>query len=475
MELSRRAFLASAAGAAYAAAAYSEPTKPANVLFIFSDEHNPRVASIYGHPLVQTPNLDRLAREGTVYDAAYCPSPLCMPCRSALMSGRRVHEIQCYSNCNATPFAYPSYGAVLDAQGVHSVHIGKTDAFRPGAELGFTEMILPGDRKRPGDLNGRRRPLAIRADGAQRASGYGPEETPFGSDLAWTDAAVTWLRGTAPGLDRPWTLTLNLIKPHFPHFVTPDLWDRYAAGADPPAHGVEAESARHPYAQDLRAHFQTEAFREADVRGQRRGYLGCVDFIDQQIGRVLEALDTTGLRENTVVIYSTDHGEMLGKFGMWWKCSLYDDSARVPLVVSGPGFAAGARTSTPVDLLDVQATLFAATGAARPTDWSGRPLQSIPLDDAGRFVFSEYHGHGTRSGGYLVRQGPWKLLYNMEAPHQLFRMDEDPEELVNRYRDAPDVAKRLEDALRSICDPERENERAHAFETAQLAAAGAPA
>ncbi len=142
-------------------------------------------------------------------------------------------------------------------------------------------------------------------------------------------------------------------------------------------------SANHPYALDLRRHFQTDAFTEKQVRGLRQGYLAGVDFVDVQLGRLLDALDGSGFRDNTIVVYTSDHGEMLGKFGMWWKCSMYEDSLRVPLIVSGPGFPSGKRSTTPVSLFDLQAMLFRATGATRPAHWWGTPLQDIPVDDQG--------------------------------------------------------------------------------------------
>jgi choline-sulfatase len=159
---------------------------------------------------------------------------------------------------------------------------------------------------------------------------------------------------------------------------------------------------------------------------------------------------------------------MLGKFGLWWKSSMYDDAARVPLMVSGPGFAAGARSGTAVSLLDAQATLFRATGAERPIEWWGEPLQDVALDDPDRAVLAEYHGHGTRSGTFLIRKGPWKLLYHAAAPHQLFHLGADPEELVNRYDTEPGIAADLEAELHRRCAPEAEFARAHAFERRQL-------
>ena len=446
-----------------------------NVVVFMSDEHNPRFSSPYGHQDVVTPNLQRLADSGTVYENAYCQSPLCLPSRSSFMSGRYVHETQTYSNCTVNLRSdLPSYGRVLAEQGVHTAYIGKVDVYDKGEDLGFSEMILPGDRGWPGDTNHGRTPLSIRKGSAGRADGFGPREDPFGGDLRRVDAAVEWLNHTAPGLDRPWLLVVNTGKPHFAHYVTQELWDLYEGQGDLPAHGRECASANHPYARDLRDHFETDHFSDEQIRGLRRGYLGCVTFVDRQVGRVMEALEESGLGGETNVVYTTDHGEMLGKFGMWWKCSLYEDSARVPLIARGPDFGAGKRVNGPVQLLDLQAELFRIFHADRPEEWRGTPLSDRAVD-AEAVAFCEYHGHGTRSGAYMVRKDDWKLIYCMEAPHLLFNLREDPEELENVHKAFPDIADELEAELRRICDPEEENRRAHEFEHEQLqtvAAAG---
>ena len=227
-------------------------------------------------------------------------------------------------------------------------------------------------------------------------------------------------------------------------------------------------------AADLRAHFQTEGFTEAQARGLRRGYLACVDWVDQQLGRLREAVEAAGLRGTTNLVYCSDHGEMLGRFGMWWKCSLYEDSVRVPLIAAGPDFDGRGRVSTPVSLMDLQASLFASAGVAMPADRRGEPLQAVPDHDDTRPVFSEYHGHGTRASSFMIRRGPWKLIYHVEAPHQLFHVLDDPGELEDRYETEPDVAGSLEAELRGICDPDAENARAEAFIEDQLAAVGGP-
>jgi len=444
-----------------------------NVVVLFSDEHNPFVSSLQGHQRVATPNMARLAAMGTVYGNAYCPSPLCLPSRSALMAGRRVHELQTYSNCNTNLNPdYPSYGRVLAAQGVHTVYVGKTDVYDAGANLGFSEMILPMDRGPQGDAFIRRKPLFIRPDAEKRADGYGPKEDAFRDDLQKVDAAIAWLRESSGHVDGPWVLMVNVTNPHFPQRVTPDLWAMYADCGDLPAHGLDCESAQHPYAHDLRDHFQTKKFTEEQTRGLRRGYLGCVTFVDQQLGRIIDTLDELGALSSTNIIYSSDHGEMLGKFGMWWKCTLYEDSVRVPLIAAGPDFPVANRIDTPVDLHDMQASLFYATGAERPESWVGTPLQTIRNGDSERTVFSEYHGHGTRAGAFMIRKGDWKLIHYIDAENQLFNLASDPDELSNVIADHPLRARELDADLRAICSPETEDARAFEFQHRQLARLG---
>jgi len=440
-----------------------------NVLLLVSDEHNPFYSEPYGHPSVQTPNMARLAERGTLFSNAYCPSPLCMPSRSAFLSGRWVHEIQVYNNCTTNlGLSLPTYGGILTMQGVHTTHVGKVHAYAHEDTLGFTEMLAPSPFQTPGDTNIGRQPLTIRADGLKRADRYGPHEAPFATDERRMHLALDWLYRTAPTLEGPWVLSVNLNAPHFPHYVTQELWDLYSQSDDLPEYGMDCESARHPYAQDLRDHFQTEPFTEEQIGGLRRGYLGGVTWVDRQLGSLLSALQETGLLSRTNVIYTADHGEMLGKFGMWWKCTLYEDSSRIPLIAAGPDFASSQTVRTPVSLMDAQASIFAAVGARRPEAWRGRPLQDMPPDDPKRVVFGEYHGHGTRSGAYMIRKGDWKLVYYMAAPHQLFDLSTDPDEVHNLADSRPDVVAELARELHAICDPELENGRAHAFQRAQM-------
>jgi choline-sulfatase len=460
---------------ARAASLTSPGTGQLNVLIVKSDEHNPFIWSLGGTPFVQTPNLDALAARGTVYDAAYCPSPLCAPSRSSYLSGLPPHTTQVYSNCLAIPRPnFPTYGAVLAEQGIHTAFVGKVDAYRPPEELGFSEMNGSVFRA-PGDTDVRRVPLPVRNDAATRAAQVGvksTEQQAFGADdLATVDYAVEFLTQRAQDLGQPWTLDVNIVPPHFPHYVTQDLWDLYADHADLPPYGIDQPSAQHPYAQDLRYFFDTVKYMTPEVTvQQRRAYYGRITWVDRQVGRILQALDQSGQAGNTVVVYTADHGEMLGKFGMWWKCSTFEDSLRVPLIVAGPGFGAGVRASTPVTQWDLQASIFAALDADRPSNWLGEPLQGIPAHDNGRVIFAEYHGQGTRGSSVMARQGPWKLIWNALAPHQLFHLDSDPQELNDLAAANPGKVGELTRKIElHFCDPELEQDRAEKFIEQQIA------
>lgn len=444
-------------------------TTPANVVLLLSDEHNPFFSSPYGDKRLDTPHMQWMADNGVLFENAYCPSPLCLPCRAAFTAGKYVHEIQAYNNSNVNvPTSFTSWGRALEEQGVYTVMVGKVDAYDHSSKLGYSKTIVTGDRNYPGDTNISRHPLEPRPGADTRSSQYGPKNDPHPHDDCVIDNAIEWLESESQSLGKPFVLAINILAPHFPHYCRQDLWDKYAFAEDLPRNGIDQETAQHERAKDQRKHFQVADFPESDIRGLRRGYYACVDYVDQQLGRIRNMLDRTGLSDTTNLIYASDHGEMLGEFGMWWKCSLYEPSARIPIIASGPDFRGGKRIETPVNLLDIQAEFFRSTGAQMPADRTGKPLQNIPENDPNAIVFSEYHGHGASESAFLIRRGPWKLIYHCEAPHQLFNLEHDPQECLNRYSAEPTIAAELESALRAICDPERENERAHRFVENQL-------
>ena len=205
-----------------------------NVVLFMSDEHNPRYSSVYGHQFVRTPHLERLAARGTVYQNAYCPSPLCVPSRSAFMAGRHVHEIQRYNNCKLIESREPGYGEVLAAQGVHTTYLGSAlNLYRDPRQFGFSELIDVTSNPRPvrpaDVLRGVQQPDKRVTDAA-----HGTVADRFATDIEYVDHAVEWLHDIAPGLDRPWTITVNVHPPHPPYTADPEHWGLYEGLGDLP-------------------------------------------------------------------------------------------------------------------------------------------------------------------------------------------------------------------------------------------------
>ncbi len=187
-----------------------------NVVLLMSDEHNAFVSSVHGHSTVQTPNMERLAAMGTVFDHAYCPSPLCAPSRSAFMAGKPPHLVDVYNNANVISAEHLSYGGVLAEQGVHTVYAGKADVYTTADRLGFRELLEVKDRKPPGDTTSLTHPGVPSGSGPARAEGFGVRDDPFRNDNRVMDAAITWLQDRAPSIERPWTISINIGAPRSP-------------------------------------------------------------------------------------------------------------------------------------------------------------------------------------------------------------------------------------------------------------------
>ena len=438
-----------------------------NTVIFMSDEHNPFYSSVYNHPFVKTPNMEKLKEIGTLYNNAYCPSPLCLPSRSSFLFGRRVHELQTYNNCNKNlKLKYEPFSSILGSKGIHLVHIGKAHYLKNIKQLGFNEVHLANETV--SDTYFQRNPLAIRKDANKRGDGFGPKEGSLDSDIDSVNCAIKWLKNRSKVINKPWILYLNVLKPHFPHFVNKELWEMYNSFEDLPKYNNKYESSKHPYAKAQRSHFQVDEFDHIQTKGLRRGYYGCVTFVDQQLGKIMNTLKEEDLFNNTNLIYTSDHGELLGKFGMWWKCSLIEDAIRIPCIAAGPHFKKNSVIDTPVDLHDLQAFLFDSYEIDKNSHMLGFPLNKINNNDQDRKIFSEYHGHGAPGSSFMIRKGNWKYVYYIDAPNQLYNLETDPNELTNLIEKNYEISVELHKELEEICSPTKEHYIAEKFIESQL-------
>jgi choline-sulfatase len=302
-------------------------------------------------------------------------------------------------------------------------------------------------------------------------------------DRAIADGAARWLREEATAERKPWCLFVGFVSPHFPLVVPDQYWNLYEPDALPlPVQHAPEHWSRHPVLELKRRQEALDApFDERTVRNAMRAYYGLVSFLDEQVGRVLSALQEAGLEDSTRIIYSTDHGEMLGEHGLWWKSAMYESAVAVPLIVAGPEVPAGNVAGTNAMLVDVFPSIVEAVGtrpAAEDRDLPGRSLWDLAReDDRPRTAFSEYHAIFSPSGIFMIRTARYKYVHYVGYPPQLFDLDADPEETRDLGTDPAhaDVRAACERELRAICDPEAVDRRARADQRRRLESAGGAA
>ena len=431
-----------------------------NILFILSDEHNRTALGCHGHPLVRTPTLDALAARGTRFTSAYCNSPVCVPSRASLATGRHPHEVRSWDN--ATPYAGTpkSWHEMLRDGGVDVVSVGKLH-FRGGDDYGFTEELIPlhvvdgvGDLK--GLLRDDTSPRAGMADLAGQA---GPGESHYtGYDRKIAATAQDWLRRRAErGDDRPFALFVSFVTPHFPLVAPPEFYALYEdQDLAALSQGLTAPAPRHPVLEKMRRYFDYDSHFDDDSRTRAlRAYFGMVSFLDSLVGSVIDALEESGFASATRVLYSSDHGDNLGNREFWGKALLHEDSAAVPMILAGDGIPEGAVVDTPVSLIDVAPTALDCLGLDADPTLPGDSLIGLASTPTGRAVLSQYHGAGSVTGQFMLRRGRWKYVHFVGAPPQLFDLQADPEERTDLGADPGHEAVRarlLQDLL-AICDP----------------------
>ncbi|NEE00710.1 sulfatase-like hydrolase/transferase [Phytoactinopolyspora halotolerans] len=446
-----------------------------------ADQLVPFLTGAYGHPVVRTPNLDRLATRGVRFDAAYTPYPLCAPARVALMTGRYPSSIGCYDNAAVFPADQPTIAHYLTNAGYETALTGKMHFVGPDQLHGFqhrlTTDIFPAgvDWVPTTDEHGR-------FPRGGHAHEYVPPEVGV---RTWTKfltydeetnyRAVEYIRERARGPQtEPFFLLASYHHPHDPFHVTQELWDLYQdASIDVPASRADLpRSIMDDWLDEAHDTASVELDDPDNLRALRRAYYGLVTYVDRKVGEILAALDDTGQLEHTVIIFTSDHGDMLGERGMVQKRCFYEWSARVPLVMTFPdGRGAGQRVSEPVSSMDLAATILDLAGVAHgdrlemdaqsllpyidgahhtpnlpgagttaradvaPHTDAAPGSDGVPGTDTGpgtgRAVFSEYHVEKVRAACFMVRHGPYKYIYIHGHDAQLFNVAADPDERDN--------------------------------------------
>jgi choline-sulfatase len=468
-------------------------TRP-NLVFIFADQHRHDALGCAGHPVVRTPNLDRLASEGVRFSRAWCQSPICQPSRGSLITGRYPHELGILRNFGPDfDPEWPTFMKSLQAAGYETAGIGKTHYYQKGlvqpdsddadlrkhagfvGSFGFDHVVeefdryvhvMDGVRTAYTEYLRERDLLERYVDQIKKIWRLTPshwdgvtspleQEHDLSSFL--TREALSWLDERTG--ERPFFLQLSYVQPHVPLMADPIWADYYARVPIERGPRELPEAPNEQWEQHLRfcrAHSQVERLTDEYVERGARQYYGMISLIDQCLGELLALLERRGFMENTWIVYSSDHGEMLGDHGLMAKFNFYHPSVQVPLLLRGPGGRTPSVCDELVELVDVSATLLDAAGCDPLPASHGRSLLPATRgESAGRdSILSEIQTHTRRTPPPTYRAlRTERYRYTLESetgmPCELFDLEADPDELVNRVEDPAfaGIASELRDRL----------------------------
>ncbi len=458
-------FLGFLAPSALSAADQARP----NVLFIMADDLNNSLGC-YGHPLVKTPNLDKLAARGVRFQNAGCQFPLCGPSRNSMLTGLYPNSSGILSNGQLFRQTIPSQLSLPQAfrlDGYFAARIGKMYHYNVPLSIGTNGHDDPASWEM--EIN----PAGVdRMEDMDDAFSLIPGS--FGGTLSWyaspspdekhTDGKMAreaaWvLERCAKDKSKPFFLALGFFRPHTPYIAPKPWFEGYPEAQMPVVQGVKEDQADLPK-QALGSYKAEQDKLTDDLRRQAvQAYYASISFMDAQVGVALDALDKLGLAENTVVVFCSDHGYHLGEHGLWQKQSLFEESARVPLIMAGPGVTKGGVAKAPVGLIDLYPTLAELCGVKAPANLQGQSLvpmlKDTKVEGRGWVISQVVRGggfkrmgaspaagdKGKRIFGYTLRTPRWRYTEwdAGKEGKELYDHEADPKELTN-LAEKPDSA-----------------------------------
>jgi choline-sulfatase len=442
---------------------------PMNLLLLLSDEHNRKILGCNGNDVVRTPAIDGIAAGGANFPVAYTNCPICLPSRASFTIGDYPSRHGYWDNAFPYNGEARGFGHRLVDEGFPVVTVGKLHFKGTDPATGFPDQRIPLNAKDGiGDVYSATRSFEqYRPQLGQHVKNARWGESDYQRyDRGVSDEAVRFLKEEGPSHERPWLLKVGFVLPHFPLVAPERFRDMYPLEKMPfPKRYHLDERPDHPILNEMRRYIGAEGeFTEEEVRRAVAVYYGLCSELDGNISRVLDALKETGQDKNTRVIYISDHGDMVGAQGLWWKHCFYEESVGVPFMISGPDIPAGRSITEPVSLLDLYPTILDCFGIEQTPEEQelpGRSLlpaacdeEKLPYD---RPMYSEYFAAGSVTGMFMLRKGDFKLCYYAYYPNQLFDMKNDPEETRDLAQDPAFavIVDELESELRKIVDPER--------------------
>jgi choline-sulfatase len=443
--------------------------KKPNFVFICSDQHSANYGGYAGHPFIQTPNLDRIARNGVTFTSAYSGNPLCVPGRSCLLTGMYASDLNSFCNSTVMDSSYPTWGKRLRDNGYNCWATGKQD-LNPIVDLGFTEVKVDHAHASNPDITSLfRRPVGYRINEREQIDGR--IRTERHEDSIVTQRAIDYIKNDAIKKDQPWAVFVGLLEPHPVWSGLKEYYDFYLPKVRIPQISIE-ELEQLPLPYQIMRNFKriSTPIPEEKIKRAIASYFSMITELDEYIGKIYNCLEETNQIDNTYFVYTSDHGESLGDHGMWYKNNFYESCVKVPLIISNPRLPKGRKIDVPVSHVDLVATIIDLSGLKFPKDLRGISLlQLIEGDNQNvpKFVYSESHSEGNPTGSFMIRKGDWKLIHFSYYHDYLFNLKEDPGEKINRIDDPMtiEVLKDLQTLLYSRVNPEEITEKA--FRTQQ--------
>ncbi len=417
--------------------------KQPNILFIQVDQLTIDVLSFYGNDVAKTPHLDALAERGVVFQNAYCNYPLCAPSRFSMAAGLLASKIGAFDNACEFPASQPTYAHYMRALGYRTCLSGKMHFVGPdqlhGFERRLTTDIYPGDFAWTADwsVEGFEGATDIRV---LTTSGICARSVQIDYDEDVTHKAVQEIYDCArPAEERPFFLQVSWTHPHDPYLSLRKHWELYEdADIPPPRIPMPGHNENDPHSlRVLRQHGLADADISAEViQRARHAYCGTVSYIDDNIGTLMEALRESGQADNTVIIFCSDHGEMLGERGLWLKKTFFEPATRVPLLICAPHHLKPGRCDTLCSLVDLLPT-FATFGSEGSWDGAVEPLDGSDLTTIAsqghedRTIHAELLCEGILAPILMTRRGQYKFITSTGDPDMLFDVVSDPDEQQN--------------------------------------------
>jgi choline-sulfatase len=432
------------------------PKRRPNILIVMVDQLSGTFFPDGPADFLHAPQLKALAARSARFVNTYTTSPLCLPARASLAAGQLPSRTRVYDNAAEFAAAIPTFAHHLRRAGYYTCLSGKMHFVGPDQLHGFEERlttdIYPADfgwtpdYRKPGER------IDWWYHNLGSVTGAGVAETTnqleYDDEVAFcaNQKLYELARESDDTERRPWCLMVSFTHPHDPYVARKRFWDLYEGSVSlEPTVGPIAFAAQDPHSQRLMLACDYARFNVTrdDVRRSRRAYFANVSYLDEKVGELIGTLGRTRMLDDTVIVFCADHGDMLGERGLWFKMSFFEGSARVPLLVAGPGIAAGKHLD-PVSILDLTATLCDLAGVSKDevAPWTDGESLRLIIDGGARAspVLMEYAAEGSYAPLVGIREGDWKYVRCVLDPDQLFNLAKDPQELKNLATDPAHAA-----------------------------------